>query len=58
MEEQVNKIKLVISTLEGLDIKATKGNMDRLLGCMQVLEQVADSLVTKEGSEDGNSDAE
>lgn len=58
MEEQVNKIRLVISTLEGLDIKATKGNMDRLLGCMQVLEQVANSLATKEDSEDGNSDAE
>ena len=48
MEEQVNKLRLVVSTLEGLDIKATKNNMDRLLGCIQAIEQVICALESEE----------
>lgn len=48
MKEQVNKLRLVVSTLEGLDIKATKNNMDRLLGCIQAIEQVICALESEE----------
>lgn len=42
--DTVSMIQAVISTLEGLDIKSTYENMDRLLGCMQTLEKVKDAL--------------
>ena len=38
------QIQNVITTLEGLEIKATYNNMDRLLGCMQVLAKIRDEL--------------
>ena len=44
MENLDNDIRNVISTLEGLEIKSTYENMNRLLGCMQVLERVRDEL--------------
>ena len=49
-------IQNVISTLEGLDIKATYDNMNRLLGCMQVLANVRDALKTE--VKDGTADVE
>ena len=55
MEENINKIQAVINALEGLDIKATYENMNRLLGSMQTLAEVRDSL--KEVS-NGNADIE
>lgn len=42
--DTVVMIQAVISTLEGLDIKSTYENMDKLLGCMQTLAKVRDAL--------------
>ena len=50
-------IQNVISTLEGLDIKSTYDNMNRLLGCLQVLANVRDALDAQE-VKDGNDHAE
>ena len=54
--EQANMIQAVINTLEGLDIKSTYENMDKLLGCMQMLAKIRDELKAKE-VKDGNADA-
>ena len=51
----VNEIQRVINTLGTLNIPSTYENMDRLLGCMQVLARVRDTL--KE-DKDGNTDTE
>ena len=56
MEEQANKIQAVINTLQDLDIKPSYGNMDKMLGCLQTLVQIRDSL--KEVKTDGNAEAE
>ena len=40
MEELIRK---VISTLDKVEVKG-KANMDRMLGCMQALEKIADAL--------------
>lgn len=56
MKEQADKIQAVINTLEGLDIKSTYENMNKILGCMQVLAGIRDEL-NKEG-QNGNADAE
>ena len=56
MKEQANMIQMVISTLEGLDIKSSYENMDRLLGCMQTLAKVRDALNAE--VKDGNDHAE
>lgn len=52
------QIQNVITTLEGLEIKSTYENMDRLLGCMQVLANVRDELTKTPEVKDGNADAE
>lgn len=57
MSKNAEEIQRVINTLEGLDIKPTYSNMNRLLGCMQVLASVRDEL-EKEGADDGNTDTE
>ena len=57
MEEMVTRIQSVINTLEGLDIRSTYENMDRLLGCLQVLAKIRDDLKEKEAKADGNPDA-
>ena len=57
MEEMVTRIQSVINTLEGLDIRSTYENMDRLLGCLQVLAKIRDDLKEKETKADGNPDA-
>ena len=51
-----DRIQMVISTLEGLDIKATANNMDRLLGSMQELARIRDEL--RKEAQDGSSDSE
>ena len=56
MEKLANDIQRVINTLEGLDIKSTFDNMNRLLGSLQVLATVRDQL--QEVEQDGNPDAE
>lgn len=54
--DTANMIQAVIRTLEGLDIKSTYSNMDKLLGCMQTLEKIRDEL--KEVKTDGTDHAE
>ena len=49
-------IQAVINTLQGLDIKATYDNMDKLLGCLQMLGKVRDQLNAE--VKDGNDHAE
>ena len=44
MREEANKIQAVINTLEGLDIKSTFENTNKLLGCFQVLTDVRNTL--------------
>ena len=44
MEQMVNDIQAIISTLESLNITPTYDNMSKLLGCMQVLEGIRDKL--------------
>lgn len=51
-------IQNVITTLEGLQITSSYGNMDRLLGCMQLLARIRDELRKKPEVNDGNADAE
>lgn len=48
MSKNAEEIQKVINTLEGLDIKPTYENMNRLLGCMQVLANVRDDLERQE----------
>ena len=56
MEELTNKIQAVINTLEGLDIKSTFDNMNKLLGCQQTLADVRDELQQREVKVNGNAD--
>ena len=56
MEELTNKIQAVINTLEGLDIKSTFDNMNKLLGCQQTLADVRDELRRREVKVNGNAD--
>ena len=56
MEELTNKIQAVINTLEGLDIKSTFDNMNKLLGCQQTLADVRDELQRREVKVNGDSD--
>lgn len=57
-----DRIQMVISTLDGLDIKATKNNLDRTLGSIQELERIRDELmindIKTEEAQDGNADSE
>ena len=53
-----DEIQKVINTLEGLDIKSTFDNMNRLLGSLQVLAMVRDELMKQEVKTDGNADTE
>ena len=36
------KIQMVIDTIQGVEIKATRDNVDRILGCIQLLESIQD----------------
>lgn len=44
MEKEANEIQAVINTLGELDIKSTYSNMDKILGCMQLLTRVRDRI--------------
>ena len=44
MQELINEIKAISSTLEGLDLPPTISNMDKLLGCQQHLSMVRERL--------------
>ena len=55
--EMAENVQKVINTLEGLDIKSTYDNMNRLLGSLQVLANVRDELTMPEVP-DGNDHAE
>lgn len=44
MKELAEKIQMVMNTLEGIEIKSTVNNMDRLLGSLQMLGSVRDEL--------------
>lgn len=46
-----DKIASVIRTLQELEIKATYGNLSKLLGCIQTLAEILDK-----GREEGDSD--
>ena len=50
-------VQAVINTLGSLDIKSTYENMDKLLGCLQMLAKVRDRLNLAE-VHDGNDHAE
>ena len=56
MNELTTKIQAVINTLEGLDIKSTFDNMNKLLGCQQTLVDVRDELQRMEVKVNGNAD--
>jgi len=58
MSKNAEEIQKVINTLENLDIRPTYDNMNRLLGCMQVLAIVRDDLEKQEVATDGNADTE
>lgn len=55
-----NSLEAVIKTLECVEIKATYDNLDKMLGCQQVLRTIISNLeeenVTEENN--GNSDSE
>ena len=57
MNEDVNKIQAVINTLQSLNIPATMENMGKLMGCIQILDEVKNDLNRKE-EQNGNSKAE
>lgn len=41
----LSTIQAVKNTLEDLDIKATQANCDKLLGCMNALDNIMDVIV-------------
>jgi len=57
MKELAIEIQKVMNTLEGLDIRSTYDNLNRLLGSLQVLASVRDALERKD-EEHGNADSE
>ena len=44
MNEQANKIQMVMNTIETLDIKANYETMNKLMGCLTVLAEVRNDL--------------
>ena len=59
-KEFKKSITAVITTLENIEIKATYDNLDKLLGCQQVLRTIIGNLAEENGSEenDGSTDSE
>ena len=59
-----NEAQRVINTLSTLEITSTYENMDKLLGCLQVMARIRDAAqaLVRQGAameaEDGNIDAE
>lgn len=59
MQELINEIKAISSTLEGLELPPTIANMDKLLGCQQHLALVQEKLQhMMEEEKDGNTASE
>lgn len=59
MKENIEKLKAVIGTLDGglSGVPMTYDNMSKLVGCMQVLSEVIQTL-EKQEAENGNAEAE
>lgn len=53
-----NGIQNVIATLQQLEIKSNYDNMDKMLGCLQLLAKIRDELTKTPEVKDGNADAE
>lgn len=72
MNDLVERIQVVMNTIQDLDIKSTFDNMNHLMGVLQELARIRDEVQkikvaeaseakdqkTAEVSEDGNADAE
>lgn len=61
LQEQAEGIQAVINTIETLDIKATFDNTNKVLGCLQKLADVRETLrgiPAGEVKTDGNADDE
>lgn len=41
----ISGINLVIETLQGLNIQSTRDNMDKLLGSIQLLDKIRDTII-------------
>ena len=48
MNEIVGNLQLVINTLQELDIKSTYDNLNRLLGSIQVLDRIKQTIINSE----------
>ena len=51
MKHIADDLQKIINTIEGLDIKSTYDNMNRLLGCLQLLIKDRDELIAYEAEE-------
>lgn len=60
MDEIINKIQMVINTLDGgfKDMPTTYQNCATLAACINFLCEVRDKLKKKEDENDGNTDSE
>ena len=61
MNDLVERIQVVMNTIQDLDIKSTFDNMNHLMGVLQELSRLRDDvkkIKVAEVSEDGNADAE
>ena len=52
MTEIIKQIEAVINTLNKVEVKGMN-NLDRLLASMQVLQDIHDKLIAKDGEENG-----
>ena len=51
MKHIADDLQKIINTIEGLDIKSTYDNMNRLLGCLQLLIKDRDELLAHDAEE-------
>lgn len=49
--KDVDTIKLVITTLQEVEIKASHGNMSRLMGCLAALSDIVNQTEGQQGQE-------
>ena len=63
MNDQQNKIQIVINTIQALEIKASFENMNHLMAVLKLLAEIRDSLATPDEEvklevvENGDTDA-
>ena len=63
MNDQQNKIQIVINTIQALEIKASFENMNHLMAVLKLLAEIRDSLATSDKEaklevvENGDADA-